>query len=148
MRREVMPASRAGRTVAAMHYPLSSFFNRGSSRWNPSRFSELPTLEADDDAVHLDYRLLAGGLALLLSRCSERSVERDFAASLQAYVSLRSQLKSRAPVCLSAQLLMELSHEIAQLADGATRRAARRCLARSMQAGACAPAAMLPLPSH
>jgi hypothetical protein len=148
MQRDVMPSSRARGTVRSMHYPLSSFFNRFSSRWNPSRFSELPTLGADDDEVHLDYRLLAGGLALLLSRCSERSVERDFAASLQAYVSLRSQLKSRAPVCLSAQVLMDLSHEIAQLADGATRQAARRCLARSTQASACAAAGMLPIPSH
>lgn len=148
MRRDVMPPSCARGTVSAMHYPLSSFFNRFPSRWNPSRFSELPTLAADDDEVLLDYRLLAGGLALLLSRCSERSVERDFAASLQAYVSLRGQLKSSAAVWLSAQLLMDLSHEIAQLADGATRWAARRCLARSMQASACAPAGMQPLPSH
>ena len=143
-----MPASCAPGTVTAMHYLLSSLVNRFSGRWNPSRFSELPTLAADDDEVHLDYRLLAGGLALLLSRCSERSAERDFGASLQAYASLRSQLKSRTPVGLSAQVLMDLSHEIAQLADAATRQAARRCLARSRQAGARAPAAMQPLHSH
>ncbi len=126
---------------------MLQFLSFAPSRWNTSRFSELPTLD-DADEVHLDYQLLAGGLALLLSRCSERSVNRDFAASLQAYGSLRRQLKSRAPVCLSAQLLMDLSHEIAQLADSATRQAARRCMARSMQATNRAPAGLQPLPSH
>lgn len=106
------------------------FLSPSPSRWTPSRFSELPTLDADDDGAHLDYRLLAGGLALLLSRCSEHLVERDFAASLQAYASLKSQLKSSAPVSLSGELLMDLSHEIAQFADNTTRMAARRCLAR------------------
>jgi hypothetical protein len=116
---------------------MSFFFTLSPGRWNTSEFTELPTLDADDDEAHLDYRLLAGGLALLLSRCSERGVRRDFAASLQAYRSLKRQLKSRAPVTLSAQLLMDLSHEIAQLADGTTRRAASRCLARNVQAIAC-----------
>lgn len=123
------------------------FFSLSSSRWNTSRFSELPTLDDDDD-IHLDYRLLAGGLALLLSRCSENRVERDFAASLEAYRSLKSQLKSSAPVTLSAQLLMDLSHEIAQCADNTTRMAARRCLARSMPVSASAPRDLRPLPSH
>lgn len=110
------------------------FFSRSSSRWSTSRFSELPTLDGTDDEVQLDYRLLAGGLALLLSRCSENRIERDFEASLQAYNSLKGQLKSRASVTLSAQLLMDMSHEIAQCGDNATRMAARRCLARSMAA--------------
>ena len=130
-----------------MYQHLSAYFNSFSNRWTPSRFSELPTLDYHDE-VHLDYQLLAGGLALLLSRCGERSVGRDFDASLQAYDSLKSQLKSRAPVFLSAQLLMDLSDEIAQCADSATRQAARRCLARSMQAGAGAPAAAHPLSAH
>lgn len=93
------------------------------SRWNTCRFSELPTPGAARDDVHLDYRLLAGGLALLLSRCSERLFEREFAASLQAYRSLKSQLKSSAPVTLSAQLLLDVSQEIARCADNTTRQA-------------------------
>lgn len=121
------------------------FFSLSPSRWNTSRFSELPTLDAADDDEHVDYRLLAGGLALLLSRCSERLVERDFAASLQAYRSLKRQLKSSAPVTLSAQLLLDVGHEIALCADNATRQAARRCLAR---ASAPTPSQLLPLASH
>lgn len=124
------------------------FFSFAPTRWNTSRFSELPTLDGTDDDVHLDYRLLAGGLALLLSRCSERLVDRDFEASLQAYRSLKRQLKSGAPVTLSAQLLMDVSHEIALCADNATRQAARRCLARSTQVSAPAPGLLLPLPNH
>jgi hypothetical protein len=42
-------------------------------------------------------------------------------------------MKSGAPAALSAQLLMDLSHEIAELADGATRHAARRCLGRQVR---------------
>jgi hypothetical protein len=124
------------------------FFSPSPNRWHTSRFSELPTLDDTEDEVQRDYRLLAGGLALLLSRCSEHRVERDFEASLQAYRSLKSQLKSSAPVTLSAQLLMDLSHEIAQCADNTTRMAARRCLARSMPATAGAPRELRPLPSH
>ena len=120
------------------------FFSLPSRRWNPSRFSELPTLDVDDDGVNLDYRLLAGGLALLLSRCSEHLLERDLAASLEAYRSLKSQLKYGAPVSLSGGLLMDLSHEIAHLADNTTRMAARRCLARS----ACASREPRTLPRH
>jgi hypothetical protein len=111
---------------------MSYFFTPSPSRWNTSRFSELPTLDAAGDGVDLDYRLLAGGLALLLSRCNQRSVSRDYEASLEAYTSLKRQLKSGAPVSLSPQLLMDLSHEIVPFADGATRQAARRCLARHM----------------
>ena len=110
------------------------FFSPSPSRWSASRFSELPILDATEDSIHLDYRLLAGGLALLLSRCSDHLVERDLAASLEAYRSLKSQLKSNARVTLSGELLMDLSHEIAQSADNTTRLAARRCLARSTRA--------------
>lgn len=117
-----------------MQIQLSSLFNRFQRRWIPSRFSELPAPDAGDDEVHADYRLLAGGLALLLSRCSERNARRDFGASFEAYTSLKSQLKSGAPVFLSAQVLMDLSHEIAQCTDSATRQAAHRCLTRSTQA--------------
>lgn len=137
----------SGRHAAVAQWALNIntdmpfFFTLSPARWNCSEFTELPTLDAGDDEVHLDYRLLAGGLALLLSRCSERGVRRDFAASLQAYRSLKRQLKSSAPVTLPAPLLMDLSHEIAQLADSTTRRAASRCLARNVQAAAS------PLPS-
>lgn len=110
------------------------FFSLAPRQWSASRFSELPVLDGAADDIQLDYRLLAGGLALMLSRCSENSIARDFEASVQAHASLKSHLKSNAPVRLSAQLLMDLSHEIAQCADNATRMAARRCLARSMAA--------------
>ena len=137
-----------GHSFATTDCDMSYFFRPSSRRWNTSKFSELPGFDATDDDVHLDYRLLAGGLALLLSRCSERAVARDFAASLQAWRSLQSQMKATAPVSLSARLLLDVSHEIAQCADIATRQAARRCLARTKQVSAPVPGRLLPVPSH
>jgi hypothetical protein len=117
-------------------------------RWNASRFSHLPSLDSAEDEIQLDHCLLAGGLALLLSRCSESQIERDYTASVQAYCKLKDQMGSDRSTPLSADLLMDLSHEIAQCADSATRMAARRCMARSVASAMSASCGPRPLPSH
>jgi hypothetical protein len=99
-----------------------------------SEFSELPVFEEGDSSSRRDYRLLAGGLALLLSRCPARVIERDFSASANAFRSLRRQFRrASAAVALPPGLLNDLAHEIAQYADAATRGAALRCLQRAAQ---------------
>lgn len=103
-------------------------------RWVATEFSELPALGDADDEDERDWCVLAGGLALLLSRCTPRGAQRHFPASLQAWRSLKRQLKNHAPVRLPLGVLNELRHEIAAVADEATRAAARRCMERSMPA--------------
>lgn len=90
---------------------------------------------ADDSPERHDYRLLAGGLRRVLSRCTPRGIERQFPASGQALELLRRQLHCGGDATVPAHLLIELAHEIAQYADAATRAAARRCLQRATTAG-------------
>lgn len=113
---------------------LSILFQRTGARWFGSEFSELPVFDLGDDQRTRDYRLLAGGLALVLSRCTARVAQRDFPRSLQAMRILKQQLRWSVRPQLSSQLLNDLSHEIASIADAATREAARRCLQRNRRA--------------
>jgi len=117
------------------------FRSFSNSRWTLSEFSELPALDPADAPALRDYRLLLGGLALLLSRCSEPVAQRHFCATLQAYRALKRQMKAGSMIRLPSQLLSDLSHEIAQFADAATRQAALRCLNRSARTAAAAHAA-------
>jgi hypothetical protein len=115
---------------------LSLLLSRPAApRWIPSEFSELPALGDADSQDERDWCVLAGGLALLLSRCTPCGAQRHFPASLQAWRSLKRQLKNeQAPVRLPLRVLNELRHEIASVADAGTRDAARRCMERSMPA--------------
>lgn len=106
-----------------------------AARWIPSEFSELPALDGGDSEDERDWRVLVGGLTLLLSRCTLRGAQRTFPACLQAYRCLRPQLKSAGgPVRLPLQVLNEVRHEIAGVADAATCEAARRCMDRALAA--------------
>ena len=109
---------------------MRSFSTLFTRRWNAPPLSELPPIDPSDDAERLDYALLAGGLALFLSRCSETQVDCGFSASRTAYQTLKTRLRSGGPVWLLAEDLLDVSHEIAEVADSATRRAARRYLDR------------------
>lgn len=115
---------------------LSLLLSRAAApRWIPSEFSELPALAGSDRQDERDWCVLAGGVALLLSRCTPRGAQRAFPASLEAWRSLRRQLKDAdGPVRLPLQVLNDLRHEIAGVADAATCDAARRCMERSMPA--------------
>lgn len=113
---------------------LSFLWSRAAPRWSGSEFSELPVFDGADDQELRDWRLLAGGLALVLSRCSERIAQRDFPSSLAAYRLLKRQLQQGGPVRLTSRLLNDLAHEIALVADAATREAAKRCLRRQLRA--------------
>ena len=106
---------------------------RWRNRWLPSEFPSLPTADASQaDPSTRDYLLLARGLAMLLAHCSPRAAERELPCALNAYRALRLQVRRRAELRLSAQLLNDLSHEIALCADAGTRAAALRCLRRCL----------------
>ena len=96
-----------------------------------SDFPELPSVFHIDAGPQLDSALIAGGLALVLSRCSPRAAERDFSATLQAYRGLRERARRGRSVNLSPQLLSDVCHEVAEHADAATRQALLRSLRRS-----------------
>jgi hypothetical protein len=108
---------------------MSSFLSC-VSRWSGCDFHELPSLSGLEAGPQLDCALIAGGLALVLSRCTPCVVERDFPASSLAYRGLRARVRRGRSVELSPQLLSDVCHEVAQHADATTRQALLRCLRR------------------
>lgn len=98
-------------------------------RWSGADFPQLPLPTDEIDPEHRDYLLLASGLTRLLARCTPAGAERQFDASLRAYRALRVQVH-HGVARLPAEILNDLSHEIAMYTDRAMLRAALRCLQR------------------
>lgn len=88
--------------------------------WQRSRWS-LPELPRDADPVVQRWALVAGGLALILSRVSPSEQAARFAWTGQAYALIRHRLRQSRPVNASATLLGEVMHEVADVADPVTR---------------------------
>jgi len=107
------------------------FFKRASTPWSASEFEGLPRVTDVDHALY-DWALITGGLALVLSRCSARGIERDFKAADTAYRSLRRQSTRGRSISLGLGLINDVRHEVAQFADPGTRDALRRQAERAM----------------
>lgn len=107
--------------------PVAIFF-AGGPGWKVSEFAEFPELPADANDSLRDEFLIAGGLALVLSRCPRPAAPRRFPAALRVYEALKRGGRRRGAV--SPQLLSDASHEVAEFADRATRDA----LVRRMRA--------------
>jgi len=97
--------------------------------WFRSRFSDLPQLRADATSEVNHYCVVAGGLALILSRRPPRELASRFMASQELHQLLRCQLRGRGHAEPNAELLSEVMHEVATVADPSTRAALRTCLA-------------------
>lgn len=106
---------------------------RASSGWVKSPFGDLPSLRADDTPAHQTWLILAGGMALLLSRASEAELEERFAATRHVYAVARARLQKRRLPKPEPTLLRDALQEIANLADPMTKEAGRECLARSVE---------------
>lgn len=103
--------------------PVATFL-AGGPAWKVSEFAEFPELPAGaDDSLRDDF-LIAGGLALVLSRCPRPAAPRRFPAAMRVYEALKRGGRRRGAV--SPQLLSDASHEVAEFADQATRDALRR----------------------
>jgi hypothetical protein len=94
----------------------------GGPGWTVSEFAELPVIPPHAEASLRDDYLIAGGLALVLSRCPPQITRRRFRATLQVYQAL----KQRRRAGLSRELISDASHEVAEFTDQATRDALRR----------------------
>jgi len=82
-------------------------------------------------AERADLLLLANGLQRLLANCEAQAAERHFPGVLKAHRALRVQLRLHLSPSLPAQVLSDLCHEIAEVAEPAVRQAALRCLHRA-----------------
>jgi hypothetical protein len=109
---------------------------RATRGWVRSPFGDLPLLRADDAMAHQTWLILAGGMALLLSRASGTELEERFAATRKVYAIARARLEKKRLPKPDAALLRDALQEIANLADPMTKEAGRECLARVVERGA------------
>ncbi len=111
----------------------SSVYSGNSlSRGMSAEYSQLPDLCKLESPDMRDFGLIYGGLALVLSRCSSRGIERDFLASAAAYRSLQEQFRDGKQITLSAELLNDVRHEVQLIVDSATQNALKRAAERAI----------------
>jgi hypothetical protein len=106
---------------------------RAAGGWVRSPFGDLPALRADDAMTHQTWLILAGGMALILSRASKAELETRYAATRQVYAVARARLEKKRLPKPDATLLRDALHEIANLADPMTKEAGRECLMRVVE---------------
>lgn len=104
-------------------HPVAMLLARRPS-WKVSEFAEFPALPRDADEAQRDDFLIAGGLALVLSRCPRHAAPRRFRAAIRVYEALKRGGGRRDG--LTPELVSDASHEVAEFVDQATRDALRR----------------------
>lgn len=97
-------------------------------RHAPFDISELPQPAACADEATRRLLLVAGGLALVLSRCNPKEVERQYPSAYELYTLLRSELKRHGKTSETADLLLDTMHEVSERLDPVSRHALRASL--------------------
>jgi hypothetical protein len=87
--------------------------------WSRSEFLGLPLLQLDADPELQRWQVVAGGLALVLSRLAPSEGAR-YTATHKLYNILRRRLRRRAAITPTSELLNDVMHEIALVADPLT----------------------------
>ena len=119
-------------------------WGRAKGGWLRSPYGDLPMLRADDTPTHQTWLILAGGMALILSRASKAELETRFAATRKVHLAAYARLQQRKLPKPDPALLRDALHEIANMADPMTREAGRECLARAVERAAVKSGAPLP----
>lgn len=107
---------------------FSRIANSGAWRRATIELCELP-LESGGTR-DFTHRLLtvAGGLALVLSRCPKGDQKRQYPATLDLYRLIRAGLLRRGVCMPDPELVLESFHEVSGKLDPASRLAMRECL--------------------
>jgi len=116
--------------------------------WRCGEFSDLPVPARDANSALQQWTIVAGGLALILSRASPSEASERFPSSLQLYDLLRERLRQHLPVGASAALLGEAMHEIAPVADPMTKTSLQARFQAALQKSAGAPSTQPPAGGH
>lgn len=97
-----------------------------SGAWRNSPYSGLPEVARGDTELARHYLIIAGGLALILSRASSVELAGGLAATQELHEQLRRELRLGS-VEVAASLLAEALREVDELADPRTRASLRHC---------------------
>jgi len=98
-----------------------------SSLRSLSRFTRLPVVPQNGDERRRDYCIIAGGLALVLSRCPPDIVGRRFEAAVKMFDALE-RARFGVAAAIDPELASDVSHEIADFTDRCTRDALLRVM--------------------
>ncbi len=107
----------------------------------------LPAIDAAADAALQRWCVVAGGLALLLSRASETERAARFGHSIALYGFIHRRLRQSQCVRVSPELISEVMHEISEIADPLTRNCLKACFHAELRGPASAAAAAGPAPA-
>jgi len=95
--------------------------------WTQSDFVGLPSVQRDADPLLQRWQVVAGGLALVLSRLSTSERSARYSSTYRLYQGLRIRLRQGAEVDAAPELLSDVMHEIAGVADVQTTLCLRAC---------------------
>lgn len=121
---------------------------RANTGWLRSPYGDLPVLRADDPQAHQTWLILAGGIALILSRASKAELETRFAAAREVHAIARARLHKKRLPKPEPTLLRDALQEIGNLADPMTKEAGRECLARTVERVARKSGAPVAIPAN
>jgi hypothetical protein len=109
---------------------ISIFGRRRPGAWQRAddQISELPQTPADTHDTTRHLLNVAGGLALVLSRCNAREVEREYPNAAELYRLLRHDLKRYGRTSATADLMLETLHEVSERLDPVSRQSLRASL--------------------
>ncbi|TFZ00277.1 hypothetical protein [Ramlibacter humi] len=99
-----------------------------SWRRSPIELCEVPDAPGPESSPTQRLLTVAGGLALVLSRCPRGQEKRSFPATVELYDTIRRRLRRGSAPRVDAELLLESFHEVAGKLDPASRVAFRECL--------------------
>lgn len=98
------------------------------SAWETSTFSDIPSLPESASETIRHFCIVAGGLALILSRNRDAAIERHYAHAAELYELLGRELRKYGKTSASAELINNVMHEVAEVADPLTMASLKKCL--------------------
>lgn len=102
-----------------------------SGVWRDTAAADLPQMPSQHDdlpSATQQLLLVAGGLALVLSRCPASMRGRRFPAATRLYALLRRDLRRNDRSSARAALLLDAFHEVTMQLDAVSHQAFKRCL--------------------
>src|SRR6478752_3760442 len=105
---------------------------RSRGDWAPSDFGGLPSVQHEAEPLLQRWQVVAGGLALVLSRASRTERDARFHATNRLFQGLRRRLRQGAAIDASPELIQDVMHEIAGVADVQTTQCLRACFDASL----------------